>query len=482
MTPLTRRTFISQAAAGAACAFPALRLGAAASNEEIRVAVIGLGGKGRGHAKMLHKFPGARLTALCDVDPQRLAEQVAAAKEAGLTVAAATDPRRILERKDVDAVVIATPNHWHAVLTVWACRAGKDVYVEKPVSHSIGEGPRMIEAARRYGRIVQSGTQYRSDEGIRAATAWIREGHIGRPRSAHIAWYEYRPSIGRAAPHRPDNLDYDLYCGPAEANPLTRSKLHYDWHWVWSTGDGDLGNSGVHPIDACRFMAGITGLPRRAMCLGGRFGVDDAGETPNTQLTLLDYPDVPMLVENRNLPAKSGQKAMDAFRGIREGFALDCEGGSFVGLKGGGAIYDRDGKRLRQFPGEGGGRHMANFIDAVRSRRAEDLNAPVLQGHYSSTICHLGNLSWRLGRPDTLAACREAVRNQPGAAETVDQLSRHLAANQLEASQALVTVGPWVDLDPTGGITAVSGGDSATLKRARALAEGTHRRAYSFEA
>ena len=152
MNTVTRRTFIRGTAASATLAFPALRLGAAASNEEIRVAVIGLGGKGRSHVKMLVKFPGARLTALCDVDPQRLAEQVAVAKEAGLTVAAATDPRRILERKDVDAVVIATPNHWHAVLTAWACRAGKDVYVEKPVSHSIGEGPRMIEAARRHDR------------------------------------------------------------------------------------------------------------------------------------------------------------------------------------------------------------------------------------------------------------------------------------------------------------------------------------------
>ena len=483
MSTLNRRAFLHHAAAGATLAFPALRLGAAGSNEDIRVAVIGLGGKGRGHTRMLLKFPGARLTALCDVDPQRLAEQVAAAKEAGITVAGATDPRRILERKDVDAVVIATPNHWHAVLTVWACRAGKDVYVEKPVSHTIGEGPRMVEAARQYGRIVQSGTQYRSDEGIRAATAWIREGHIGRPRSAHIAWYEYRPGIGRAAPHQPAGLDYDLYCGPAAADPLTRPKLHYDWHWFWSTGDGDLGNSGVHPIDACRYMAGLEGLPRRALCLGGRFGVDDLAETPNTQLTVLDYPGLPMLVENRNLPAKPGQKAMDAFRGIREGFALDCEGGAFVGLKGGGVIYDRDGKRLKQFPGEGGGRHMGNFLDAVRSRRTGDLNAPVLQGHYSSTICHLGNLSWRLGRTDTLAACREAVRNHPGAAEVVDQLSRHLAANQLAADRARFTLGPWIDLDPaSGSITAVAGADQATLARARALAEGSHRAPYGFNA
>jgi predicted dehydrogenase len=483
MKNLLRRDFLRRATAGAALAFPALRLGAAGSNQEIRLAVIGLGGKGRGHARTLLKFPGARLTALCDVDPQRLAEQVAAAKEAGVNVAGATDPRRILERADVDAVVIATPNHWHAVLTAWACRAGKDVYVEKPVSHSLGEGPRMLAAAARHGRIVQSGTQYRSDEGIRAATAWIREGHIGRPRSAHVAWYEYRPGIGRAAPHRPAGLDYDLYCGPAPADPLTRPKLHYDWHWFWSTGDGDLGNSGVHPIDACRYMAGLTGLPRRVRCLGGRFGVDDAAETPNTQLTLVDYPGLPMLVENRNLPAKAGQRAMDAFRGIREGFALDCEGGSFVGLKGGGVIYDREGKRLRQFPGEGGGRHLANFLDAVRSRRGGDLNAPLAEGHASSAVCHLGNLSWRLGREDALAACREAVRPHAGAAELVDQLAGHLRANQLDLGQARFRIGPWLEVAPdTGALTTVEGASAVELAAARQLAEGRWRSPYGFEA
>ena len=483
MKNLPRRDFLRRATAGAALAFPALRLGAAGSNQDIRLAVIGLGGKGRGHTRMLLKFPGARLTALCDVDPQRLAEQVAAAKEAGVTVAGATDPRRILERADVDAVVIATPNHWHAVLTAWACRAGKDVYVEKPVSHSLGEGPRMLAAAARHGRIVQSGTQYRSDEGIRAATAWIREGHIGRPRFAHVAWYEYRPGIGRVAPHRPAGLDYDLYCGPASADPLTRPRLHYDWHWFWSTGDGDLGNSGVHPIDACRFMAGVTGLPRRVRCLGGRFAVDDAAETPNTQLTLVDYPGLPMLVENRNLPAKAGQKAMDAFRGIREGFALDCEGGSFVGLRGGGAIYDREGKRVRQFPGEGGGRHLANFLDAVRSRRAADLTAPLAEGHASSAVCHLGNLSWRLGRADSLAACHEAVRAHAGAAEVVDQLAGHLKANQLDLGQARFRVGPWLEVAPeTGALTAVEGASAAELAAARRLAEGSWRAPYGFEA
>jgi hypothetical protein len=230
-------------------------------------------------------------------------------------------------------------------------------------------------------------------------------------------------------------------------------------------------------------MAGLNGLPRRVRCLGGRFGVDDAAETPNTQLTLVDYPGLPMLVENRNLPAKAGQRAMDAFRGIREGFALDCEGGSFVGLKGGGVIYDREGKRLRQFPGEGGGRHLANFLDAVRSRRGGDLNAPLAEGHASSAVCHLGNLSWRLGREDALAACREAVRPHAGAAELVDQLAGHLRANQLDLGQARFRIGPWLEVAPdTGALTGVEGASAVELSAARQLAEGRWRSPYGFEA
>ena len=480
----SRRHFLRHAALGSTLAFPAVRrslAAASAANNDIRIAVIGLGGKGKGHVKGLLQQPGARLVALCDVDPERLAAQVEVAKAAGLTPFTATDPRKILERKDVDAVVIATPNHWHALLTVWACRAGKDVYVEKPISHSIWEGAQIVAAARQTGRIVQSGTQYRSDEGLRAAAAWIREGHIGRPRSAHVAWYEYRPSIGRSAPHKPTTLDYDLYCGPAAADPLTRPKLHYDWHWVWSTGDGDLGNSGVHPIDACRMLAGISGLPRRALCLGGRFAVDDAGQTPNTQLCLFDYPGFPMLVENRNLPTKSGVKAMDQFRGIREGFALDCEGGSFVGLKGGGWIYDKAGQRLRQFPGDGGGKHMANFLAAVCSRRTEELNAPATEGHVSSTLCHLGNISWRLGRPAPLAACRDALRTHPAAAETLTLLERNVAANGVDLAKSRFVLGPWLEVDAaTESIRAVTGGDATTLTASLALARGSDRPPYRF--
>lgn len=482
-TSLSRRRFLRNTSLAAGITFPFVRhaLAAGSANGDIRIAVIGLGGKGRGHVKSLLSQPGARLAALCDVDPERLAAQVEVAKTKAVVPFATTDARKILERNDVDAVVIATPNHWHALLAVWACRAGKDVYVEKPVSHSIREGAEIVAVGRQTGRIVQGGTQYRSDEGLRAAAEWIREGHIGQPRSAHVLWYEYRGSIGRAAPHKPTHLDYDLYCGPAPAEPLTRPRLHYDWHWVWSTGDGDLGNSGVHPIDACRMLAGTSGFPRRAMCLGGRFAVDDAGQTPNTQLTVIEFDQFPMLVENRNLPAQSGMKSMDQFRGIREGFALDCEGGAFVGLRGGGWIYDRDGKRVRQFPGDGGGKHMANFLDAVRSRRTADLHAPIVEGHISSSGCHLGNISWRLGTPAPLKACHDAVRGNSQAAETLSRLEHHLAANGVDPARERFVLGPWLEIDAaTESIRGVAGADGSVLANARALARGSERGAYRF--
>ncbi len=479
----SRRRFLQQAAITGTLAFPVVRRarGAGSANGDIRVAVIGLGGKGKSHVKGLLQEAGARLVALCDVDPKRLQVQVDVAKEKSVTPFTATDPRKILERKDVDAVVIATPNHWHAVLAVWGCRAGKDVYVEKPVSHSMWEGAQIVAAARQYNRIVQGGTQYRSDQGLRAAAAWIKEGHIGRPRSAHVVWFEQRDAIGKSAPYKPDDLDYDLYCGPAPVEPLTRPRLHYDWHWVWSTGAGDLGNSGVHPIDACRMLAGVTGLPHRVMCLGGRFGFNDAGQTPNTQLTLIESPDFRMMVENRNLPQKPGVKAMDQFRGIREGFALDCEGGSFVGLRGGGWIYDREGNRVRQFPGDAGSKHMANFLAAVRSRRMADLNAPIVEGHHSSSVCHLGNMSWRLGRSAPVRACREAVAKHAEAAETLDVLEKHLVANGVSLEKDPFVLGPWLEVDRTAeSIAAVSGGDGGLLASARKLAHGSQRKPYGF--
>ena len=446
------------------------------ANDDIRVAVIGLGSKGSGHVRQFSGLPGVRIVALCDVDPERLAKQKKNVKEAY----AHTDPRRILDRKDIDAVVIATPDHWHALLAVWACQAGRDVYVEKPVSHNIREGRLIAEAGEKYGRIIQAGTQYRSDVGLKQAADYIRQGNIGKLVWGHVVWYELRGSIGRIAPHTPEGLDYDLYCGPAPVKPLRRKRLHYDWHWIWSTGTGDLGNSGIHAFDLCRWFAGYHGLPPRAVCLGGRFAVNDAGETPNTQLTLLDYPGAPIVIENRNLPRQKGIKALDHFRQVKEGIILQCEGGYFAGLRGGGSVYDAQGKRIKQFVGDGGGQHAANFLDAVRSRDAGRLNAPIQQGHVSSACCHLGNFSYQLGSPAGSTALKEVMAQCPQAVTAIDKLAEHLRDNDVDLKQHPMVCGPWLTIDQrTEAIVKVNGADSGPLvEKAKQLARGTYRKPF----
>ena len=479
-TPHTRRSFLKVCAlAAAGWAIPGSRvLGA---NGDIRIAVIGLGNKGRQHVELFSKLPGVRVVCVSDVDPKRVERVVEEAMKRGQSPESANDPRKMLDRQDVDAVVIATPNHWHALLTLWAIQAGKDVYVEKPVSHSVWEGERMVAAQKSSGRIVQSGTQYRSCRGLGAATAWLNEGHIGKPLWGHVLWYEHRPPIGKCAPFTPTDLNYDLWCGPAPCEPLTRPKLHYDWHWVWATGDGDLGNSGIHAFDACRWFARQKGFPRRVLGLGGRFTYDDAAQTPNTQLSLLDYPDVPILIENRNLPMEKDTDIMDTYRRIREGFVLQFEGGYFAGLRAGGLVIGPKGERLREFPGDGGDSHLANFIEAVRNRRQSILHAPIEEGHISSAVCHLGNIAYRLGEPTATATCRQTVAAHGHADETFDRLVKSLEGIGVDLGKMPFSMGPWLEINPkTGKVRNAGKGRTVKRDQARTLAHGSHRAPYAL--
>lgn len=453
------------------------------ANSDIRVAVIGLGNMGGQHVELFSALPGVRVTALCEVDPQRLAKHVERLKEKGTVPFTANDPRRVLERNDVDAVVVATPNHWHALLTVWALQAGKQVYVEKPVSHSVWEGTRMVSEARAQGRLVQSGLQYRSCPGLREAAAWLQEGHCGKPLWAHIVWFEHRPPIGRCAPFIPTDLDYDLWCGPAPLEPLTRPKLHYDWHWFWSTGDGDLGNSGIHAFDACRMFLPGAVFPRRLIGLGGRFTYDDAAQTPNTQFSLMEYPQLPIILENRNLSMEKDAVVMDRFRGVQEGFVLQYEGGYFAGFRLGGTVFDNDGKLIRRFRGDNGEGHQANFLEALRSRKTSDLNAPILEGHVSSAVCHLGNISYRLGRPGNAQACQATLGDRPPVAEGFPRLVKSLEGIGVDLDKTPFALGPWLELDTTtGDILKAGDGDVGQLDQARRLARGTQRAPYLFPA
>ena len=344
MQDTNRRDFIKQVSTGGAVSYLATSrpvfssgkpLGA---NDAVRVAVVGLNSKGSHHIQMFKQVPGVRVVALCDADESILDREVKKLSAENITVQTYVDFRKLLENKDIDAVSIATPNHWHSLMTVWACQAGKDVYVEKPISHNVFEGRKAVEAARKYGRIVQAGTQSRSDVALQEVAEYLRSGRLGKILRARGFCYKRRPSIGQANGPQPipAGVHYDLWCGPAPLKPLRRERFHYDWHWFWQTGNGDIGNQGVHEMDMCRWMLGEKGFPPRVFSIGGRFGYEDDGETANTQVAVLDYPAAPLIFEVRGLPERAGVENMDHYRGVRIGFVIDCEEGSFVGGAAGG--------------------------------------------------------------------------------------------------------------------------------------------------
>lgn len=454
-------------AAGLALGAPRLLTGAeprsGGPNEAVRVAVIGLGATnavggvgGRGHQLIgrLREISGARIVALCDADQAHLDREVQAVPDREGKVAAYTDFRRILDDKNIDAVVIALPNHWHALATIWACEAGKDVYVEKPFSYNIWEGQQMVAAARKYGRMVQVGTQNRSSTLLRRVFDRLKGGELGAIRFAHALVYRARDGIGSvdAPTSPPSTLDYDLWCGPAPNKPLMRKQLHYDWHWFWDTGNGEIGNNGIHVIDVCRWALGQNQPPPRAMSIGGRFGFQDCGETANTQVALLDYRPAPLICEIRNVSSAKGADPMGRFRGQNKGVLIDCEEGYFAGDASGGAIFDRQGKKIQDI-GDGDSpksletAHLSSFVAAVRSRQTSDLAAEALQGHLSTACCHMANVSHRLGKPAKPEAIRDTISGNGELADAFDRCSEALRKNGVELDATPATLGPWVTFD-----------------------------------
>jgi predicted dehydrogenase len=454
MKNLTRRGFLKQTTIATAGLGLASNIAVPAwanpqgANSDIRVAVVGIRSKGKNHVNDLSTMKGVRLVALCDIDPEILNERAAELKGKNISVKKYADVRKLLNDKEIDAVVIATPNHWHAPITIWACQAGKDVYVEKPVCHNVWEGQQMVKAARKYKRIVQSGTQARSNKDIPALIDYIKEGNIGKIRWIHGLWYKQRESIGLVDPYYPENVNYDLFCGPSPMVPLRRNRLHYDWHWKWDTGNGDLCNLGVHIFDVARWIAGYDTLPGRIMSLGGRFVVDDAGQTPNTQLTIFDYPEIPIILENRGLPMKPEVRAMDSLKGIREGVVVQCEGGYYAGYHGG-WIWDNNGKRMKQLALGGAESHMSNFIDCVRSRKLQKLRAPIETGYKSTAACLYGNISYCIGGYAPVDTIKNKLKNRPLALKTFNSLEQHLKVNAVNLEKTPFSLGPWLSLKAT---------------------------------
>ncbi|MDO8543825.1 MAG: Gfo/Idh/MocA family oxidoreductase [Opitutaceae bacterium] len=450
MIPLTRREFLENsmlvAAAVAAAALPkslaAAETRAASASDKITVGIIGCGIRGKQHARELAKLADCEIACVCDPDPTRadeVAAQLVEAKRARPKTV--QDLRVLLEDKSIDAVFVATPNHWHVLAAIWAMQAGKDVYVEKPVSHNIVEGRRMVEAARKLGRICQGGTQYRSSGPNAAAVDYMRKGELGEVKLARSIVYGGRGSIGAPGEYPvPGHVDYNLFCGPAPMGPLRRPKLHYDWHWFWATGNGELGNNNIHSLDVVRWGLGVTGLGRSVISFGGRLGYKDAAETPNTQVVIFDFGDKTIISETRGLKT--------------EPFSATMKGGNiFYGTKGiiaGGSLFDLEGTLVRPFEGKGEN-HFVNFLNAVRSRKVSDLRADILEGHQSTALCHIGNISYRLGRRASTAEIKQQLgklRSATHALETFERTEKHLATNRVNAAENQLTLGAPLQVEP----------------------------------
>jgi predicted dehydrogenase len=448
-----RRSFLKQSAAASTGVFYIAKTSWAQKSpgDTINMAVIGFGGRGGSHISGYKKLKndGVRVAALCDVDSNVLGKAVAAFDKEKQKVTGYTDMRKLFDDKSIDAVSIATPNHWHALASIWAIQAGKDVYVEKPVSHCVWEGRQIVKAARKYGKIVQTGTQSRSSrEGIAAAVKYVQEGNLGKILLSRGLCYKRRGSIGKSEGEQPipESIDYDLWCGPGPKGPLMRQKLKYDWHWTWDYGNGDLGNQGIHQMDIARWFLGEMELSPSVWSVGGRLGYEDDGETANTQIIYHGYEKAPLIFEVRGLPENKDSKNMDKYKGAGVGVIVECEGGTVVVPNYSGAIIqDKDGKEIKKF--EGSEDHFKNFINACRSRRVEDLHADILEGHLSSALCHTGNISHRLGAKEKPDAILEKIKGDNFAADTFERMKEHLAKNEVDLAKDMLTLGPVLKMD-----------------------------------
>ena len=410
-----RRQFVGAAAAAIATArFPIL-----GANDRVQVGIVGLGGRGNDHIGYYGEIEDCRIAAVCDVNQAARERASARIKKAkGYAPVEFSDMRKLFDSKEVDAVSLPLPNHWHALSTIWACQAGKDVYVEKPASHNMFESQKMVEAARKYKRMVQVGSQSRSMDYKIKAIKMLRDGAIGKVFGARGLCFRRRFSIG----HTPDQpvppgVDWDKFLGPAQMKPYSLNKFDYNWHWFWDTGNGDIGNQGVHEMDIALWGLGRTDWPKRVMGSGGKFIWKDDQETPNTQQATFTWDDAQMTFDVRNLPTPpEGLVAMrgpnyvgNIFFGDLGFMVLDGGGfqvfkssaGNFVGARGAGAGgRERYEKVAEEKASEGDTvPHMVNFLAAVKSRDHTKLTAEVEVGARSAAFCHLANIAYRVGRP-----------------------------------------------------------------------------------
>jgi len=461
MSRQTRRSFIKQAAAGIGAT---LVIGGTkttgkvlGANDTIRVGVAGIRGRGSAHINELAGMKGVQVTCLIDPDARYFESRSQQVKQrGGNKPKCVKDIRQALEDKQLDVVTVATPNHWHSLIAIWACQAGKDVYVEKPCCHNIFEGRKLVEAARKYNRIVQHGTQSRSDLKWAKATAAARSGKYGKLLVSKAYASKPRWSIGfKPISEPPAEVDFNLWLGPAPKQPYHGNLVPYNWHWFWDTGNGEIGNQGVHQMDIARWGIKDATLPRTACSLGGRWvnstggkpKFTDQAQTPNMQLTVFDFGQTLLVFEVAGLCGKTVVKGAKAPpRKVDNEFYLE------EGVIKGGKFYPKGKDQGEELVDAGGtvnpGGHFGNFINCVRSRKQEELNAEILVGHLSSTICHLGNISYRLGKqvpgtekPEIVNAHSEAERSWASIQEALKN------AIGLDLAKATYQLGPTLKFD-----------------------------------
>ncbi|GHT38078.1 NADH-dependent dehydrogenase [Planctomycetales bacterium] len=428
MRNISRRSFLqsSAALAGGTSLFaltgPSVLGDVVGANERVRLAIIGAGGRGREHINFFGKLPAVEIVGIAD--PNKLladksAEQIE--KKYGTKATSIQDFRKLLDDKNVDAVSVASCNHWHSLMTILACQAGKDVYVEKPMSQNLFEGRKCVEAAAKYKRLVQHGTQRRSEEVWARATAAARSGKYGKLLAAKVYANRPRASLGfKLITATPETFDWNLWLGPAPKLEYHANLAPYNWHWFWDTGNGEIGNNGVHYFDLCVWAFGEK-HPNSVISFGTRFVNDpenkykDQAQTPNIQFVLYDFDGLPLIFESCNLagPKDKWKPREEAEFITEQGF---IRGANFVSKDGKTEKIDVEFQPL--LPGD----NFANFIEAVRNRDSVPLNAPITKGHYAAGICHWGNAAYRTGQPDSLKSVREKMGNNSILQESIDNV------------------------------------------------------------
>jgi predicted dehydrogenase len=419
------------------------------ANNRVRIALIGCGGRGHSLIKQFTIIPGVELVAICDADTAQMALVAANLGQDDIKVDQVQDYREVYDRSDIDAVVIATPNFWHALQATQAMEAGKHVYVEKPVSFTLWEGLQLEAAETKYGKVISAGYQNRSDKGPSAGIQYVKEGHLGKIKKVRSLCFRNRNSIGKIEQPlaMPATLDHNLWLGPVQDHEIVRPKLHYDWHWDFRTGNGDLGNQGVHEIDMVCWLLGDPQLPTQVNTFGNRFAWDDAGNTPNMLSVWFQMGGADVILETNDLKMSPDRNVASNRMGTRVGIIAECENGILKGGRGGMMAMENDGRTvIQKFPGDGGKSHQRKFIDAIRNNAPSMVGSRIRDAHKSASLAELGNISYQLGELVSNTEALQSVGANEDLHEILSDQQKQLAAWGINDLQYYM--GKTLDIDP----------------------------------